>query len=114
MQPIQSAVLTIAGFDPSGGAGVLADIKTFEQIGVYGCGIVAGVTYQSDLQFEGGLWLGFDEIHAQFKPLAGRFTFEYAKIGLIDSAEVLKSTVKMPQVHNPQIKIIWDPVMETS
>ena len=114
MRTIQNGVISIAGFDPSAGAGVLADIKTFEQIGVYGSGIATGITYQNDIKFDGGLWLGFNEISAQFQPLAERFQFNYAKIGLIDSAEVLKSTVRMLINHNPDIKIIWDPVMETS
>ncbi len=40
-------VLSIAGIDPSGGAGLLADIKTFTALGAYGCGVVAGLTAQS-------------------------------------------------------------------
>jgi len=113
MRPIQS-IISIAGFDPSGGAGVLADIKTFEQIGVYGCGIATGITYQNDVKFYGGHWLGFNEISAQFKPLQERFQFDYAKIGMVDSADVLNRTIKMLLKHNPDIKIIWDPVMQTS
>ena len=114
MRAIQNSIISIAGFDPSAGAGVLADIKTFEQIGVYGCAIATGITYQNDIKFDGGLWLGFKEISAQFKPLEERFKFEFAKIGLVDSADVLNSIVKMLLKHNPDIKIIWDPVMETS
>jgi hydroxymethylpyrimidine/phosphomethylpyrimidine kinase len=43
--------LTIAGFDPTGGAGVLADIKTFESFGVYGMGIITSNTFQTDNEF---------------------------------------------------------------
>ena len=39
--------LTIAGIDPSGGAGVLADIKTFSALGAYGCGVVCALTAQN-------------------------------------------------------------------
>ena len=41
--PIRN-VLSIAGSDPSGGAGILADIKTFSALGAYGCGVVAALT----------------------------------------------------------------------
>ena len=44
-------VLTIAGFDPSGGAGVLADIKTFEQHHVYGFAVNVGNTIQTEKEF---------------------------------------------------------------
>jgi len=40
--------LSIAGFDPSGGAGLLADVKTFEYLGVYGFGVVSALTFQND------------------------------------------------------------------
>ena len=40
-------VMSIAGVDPSGGAGVLTDIKAFQAIGVYGCGIVTALTSQN-------------------------------------------------------------------
>src|SRR6185437_11705170 len=114
MRILQNSVISIAGFDPSAGAGLLADIKAFEQIGVYGCAIATGITYQNDIKFDRASWLGFNEISAQFKPLAERFHFNYAKIGIIENADMLKDTIKMLINHNQDIKIIWDPVMKTS
>ena len=49
-------VLTIAGFDPSAGAGVLADIKTFEQHQVYGFAINTGNTIQTENDFSEMQW----------------------------------------------------------
>ena len=46
VKPIPN-VLTIAGVDPSGGAGVLADIKTISALGGYGCGVIAALTAQN-------------------------------------------------------------------
>lgn len=114
MQGSREAVLSIAGFDPCGGAGVLADIKAFEQIGVYGCGITTSITYQNDIHFEGLHWLPFPEIEKQFKPLAERFLFHYVKIGLIENLEVLQQCIDMLKNHNPEIKIIWDPILKAS
>jgi hydroxymethylpyrimidine/phosphomethylpyrimidine kinase len=114
MQQIQNAVLTIAGFDPSGGAGVLADIKTFEQTGVYGCGITTCITYQNDHSFNGIKWLNFKDVESQFIPLAERFAFNFAKIGVVRDSDMLRNIVKMLKEYNPGIKIIWDPVLKTS
>ena len=44
-------VMSIAGVDPSAGAGVLTDIKTFQAIGVYGTGIVTALTAQNPYKF---------------------------------------------------------------
>jgi len=114
MRSVRNQIISIAGFDPSGGAGILADIKTFEQIGVYGFGVVTSVTYQNDQKFDGGLWLDFKEITAQFQLLAERWKFGFAKIGFVESADMLRKIVIMLKNHNPEIKIIWDPIMETS
>ncbi|MGZ3885503.1 MAG: bifunctional hydroxymethylpyrimidine kinase/phosphomethylpyrimidine kinase, partial [Bacteroidia bacterium] len=51
MAPDRKYVLTVAGFDPSGGAGVLADIKTFERHKVYGLAVNTAVTVQTETVF---------------------------------------------------------------
>lgn len=62
-------VLSIAGYDPCGGAGVLADIKTFENIGVCGLAVTTCITYQNDNKFEGVHWLSKKKIKNQLYPL---------------------------------------------
>jgi hydroxymethylpyrimidine/phosphomethylpyrimidine kinase len=73
--------LSIAGFDPSAGAGILADIKTFEQCGVYGLGVCTAVTIQNDVEFEKVDWLSAESILSQIKILLKRFKVEVEKIG---------------------------------
>jgi len=107
-------VLSIAGYDPSGGAGILADIKTFEQTGSYGCGVISAITYQNDFEFKGVKWLPLTEINNQFEALASRFNFQFAKIGLVQNIEMLKFCIEMLKKYNPAIKIIWDPVMKAT
>ena len=58
-------VLSIAGFDPSGGAGVVADCKTFEQHKVAGLSVVTAITYQHESFFEGLTWMSIDQIIRQ-------------------------------------------------
>lgn len=55
-------VLSIAGFDPTGGAGILADVKTFEQHEVYGLAIITGNTLQTDDEFYKMEWTSIDFI----------------------------------------------------
>jgi hydroxymethylpyrimidine/phosphomethylpyrimidine kinase len=57
MTKMRPTVLSIAGFDPSAGAGVLADVKTFENIGVYGFAVTTSVTYQNENKFDGVKWV---------------------------------------------------------
>ena len=109
-----NAVLSIAGYDPSGGAGVIADCKTFEAIGNHGCAVMTSITFQNDTDFHGIKWLTFQDIEKQFMSLAERFEFRIAKIGLIENIEMLGSCINMLKANNPDVKIIWDPILKAS
>lgn len=111
-------VLSIAGFDPSAGAGVLADVKTFEQCDVYGMGVVSALTFQNDLAFEKVEWLKLSQIIEQIEVLQKRFRFDYIKIGLIENLEVLYELIlrlkKTPNSRLPTPNLIWDPILKAS
>jgi hydroxymethylpyrimidine/phosphomethylpyrimidine kinase len=103
-------VLSVAGFDPSGGAGVLADCKTFESRAVYGVGVCTAITYQNDTEFAGLEWLNLEQIKSQLAPLADRFEIGWAKIGIIRDLPVLAELIEELQRLWPSICIVWDPV----
>lgn len=105
-------VLSIAGFDPSGGAGVLADIKTFEQNKVQGMAVVTGNTIQTENQFVTVDWVDEDFIEEQIDLLLKQYQFSYIKIGLIPSLEFLLKLLQKSGVKNA--KIIWDPILSSS
>src|SRR5436305_8273825 len=107
-------VLSIAGFDPSGGAGVLADCKTFEQHGVYGFGVCSAMTIQTDSEFLNVHWLGVEQILEQLRPLTEKFKITACKIGIIDSPDSLIEIIRFLKKHNPAIHIVWDPVLKAS
>jgi hydroxymethylpyrimidine/phosphomethylpyrimidine kinase len=107
-------VLSIAGFDPSAGAGVLADVKTFESLNVYGMGVVSALTFQNDKDFEKVEWISIDQIIDQIKVLNKRFQFDYIKIGLIESAEILYELILNLKSQIPNSKLIWDPILKAS
>jgi hydroxymethylpyrimidine/phosphomethylpyrimidine kinase len=107
-------VLSIAGFDPSGGAGVLADIKTFETKKVYGLGVSTAITFQNDKAFDSLTWISVQDILKQIQVLSERFTFHWVKIGLVENLEVLGRIIHFLKNINPDCKIIWDPILKAS
>jgi hydroxymethylpyrimidine/phosphomethylpyrimidine kinase len=107
-------VMSIAGFDPTGGAGVLADIKCFEQHEVYGFGICTALTIQTDVDFLKNKWLSATQIIAQITPLLSRFEITVVKIGLIKGITVLLEVIACLKQHQPDITIVMDPVLKAS
>ena len=106
--------LSIAGFDPSAGAGILADIKTFQANHVYGFGVCSAITFQNDKEFENVKWMEVENIIKQIDVLFNRFKINWVKIGLIENVVVLKKTVEYLLMRNPDLKIIWDPILKAS
>jgi hydroxymethylpyrimidine/phosphomethylpyrimidine kinase len=106
--------ISFAGFDPSAGAGVLADIKTFEQHNVYGLGVCTAITYQNDTHFENLNWLSLADIKQQACWQFARFNIVVAKIGLVESLDMLEHIVDFLRAQKPHIRIIVDPIFKAS
>lgn len=114
MKPESPFVLSIAGFDPSGGAGVLADIKTFEMNKVRGLGICSCLTFQNESEFDGLEWVSLSSIKKQAEALFRKYDIRAVKIGLIESPECLGELLDFLAWKNPNMNIIWDPVLKAS
>lgn len=113
MTKLKPYVLSIAGYDPCGGSGILADIKTFEQTGTYGIAAATCIAFQNDKTIEGLHWLSSDKIIQQLQPLLNTYKIDYVKIGLIKSLEVLNEIVEHLLNYNKNICIVWDPILKT-
>ena len=107
-------ILSIAGFDPSAGAGVLADIKTFEGLHLYGLGISTAITIQTDVQFFDCRWEELAVVQKQVEVLSARFSFHVVKIGIVPSLTYLNQLLDTIHQCIPQAKIVWDPVYASS
>ena len=107
-------VLTIAGFDPSGGAGILADAKTFEQHRVYGFAINTGNTIQTENMFYEMQWTDLDFVLKSLDKLFKNYTIKAVKIGIIPSLDYLKEIVFAVKRLSPKTKIIWDTVLKST
>jgi hydroxymethylpyrimidine/phosphomethylpyrimidine kinase len=112
--PNRPYALSIAGFDPSAGAGLLADVKTFEANGVYGMGVVSALTWQNDVEFHKVEWIDAEKIIAQIQVLLRRFNIRYIKIGLIESSEVLFRILKFLKTSIDNPVIVYDPILKAS
>jgi hydroxymethylpyrimidine/phosphomethylpyrimidine kinase len=106
--------LTIAGFDPSAGAGALADIKTMEANGVYGLAACTALTVQNDVAFKRVTWVPLADMQDQIRLLLARFSVDFIKIGLIESLPVLLELLTWLKAQNPALRIIWDPVLRAT
>jgi len=107
-------VVSIAGFDPSGGAGVLADIKTFEAHKVYGMGVCSAITFQNDASFLGIEWLDVKEIIRQLEPIITKFAISAVKVGIIKNLQTLIEVIDYIENFHQGIKIVLDPVLKAS
>ena len=107
-------VLTIAGHDPSSGAGLNADIKTFEQFETNGLSVCSALTVQDEDQFLSVQWVDKPLIIEQLKPLLERYQVDFIKVGLIQSFDVLVDVLKFIKEFKPEVKIVWDPIISAT
>jgi hydroxymethylpyrimidine/phosphomethylpyrimidine kinase len=107
-------VLTIAGHDPSGGAGILSDIKTFEQHQVYGLAITTGNTIQTENQFHDMQWTDFGFVADSIKTLFRTYDIKVVKIGIVPSLGYLKNIIVAIKKRSPKTKIVWDTVLKST
>jgi len=87
MHAAKPVALTIAGSDPSGGAGIQADLKTFHQFGVYGQAVVTLVTVQNTVAFERVEYLNADLVAAQIRSVISDIPPQAAKTGALGNRE---------------------------
>jgi len=103
-------VVSIAGIDPSGGAGVFADIKTFSALGAYGCGIVAALTAQNTQGVTGIHTPPAVFLHLQIDTLFADVAIHACKIGMLGNAGII-ATVADRLLHWQATNVVLDPVM---
>jgi hydroxymethylpyrimidine/phosphomethylpyrimidine kinase len=109
---MRPAVMSIAGLDPSGGAGLLADIKTFEQLSVLGFGCCSAITAQTPTTVLSVTWLPTREILSQARPLLANISF--CKIGIMPGVMATLELVRELLHLKPELKIVVDPVLKAS
>ena len=103
-------ILTIAGVDPSGGAGVLADIKTISALGGYGCGVIAALTAQNTCAVTGVCPVSAGFVSEQLKTLFEDVRIDAVKIGMLSDEAVIDAVAEALCRYQPRF-VVLDPVM---
>ncbi|MCD0463815.1 hydroxymethylpyrimidine/phosphomethylpyrimidine kinase [Flavobacterium sp. ENC] len=106
--------LSIAGFDPTGGAGVLADIKTFEQHQVRGFAISTANTLQTENQFYDIQWTDLSFVIRSVETLFQNYNIKAVKIGITPDLHYLNRILSTIKLASPATKIVWDPVLKST
>ncbi len=107
-------ILTIAGFDPSNGAGLTADVKTFETLKCYGLSVCTANTVQDDISFISCHWTSIEIMKYQIDMLFKRFEINYVKIGIVENWETLSLLIEKLLELNSGVKIVLDPILKSS
>ena len=102
--------LTIAGSDSSGGAGIQADLKTFQAHGVFGMSAVTAVTVQNTQKVYDIQEIEPRIVHDQITCLFNDVTIDAVKIGMVSSIELIKAIARALKAVNPP-PVVLDPVM---
>lgn len=102
--------LTIAGSDPSGGAGIQADLKTFSALGAYGMSVITALTAQSTQGVDAVLAISPEFVDAQFNALYQDIKIDSVKIGMLMNKEIVTSVYHLIK-NNPIAYIVLDTVM---
>lgn len=107
-------LLLCGGLDPTGGAGITADLSHAARLGAESYSLITAVTSQDAEHFYGLTPLGEEELRGQLRSLEALPPPEVAKIGLVASLEQLQTLAGLIRARYPRCLILWDPILRTS
>ena len=103
-------VMTIAGTDSGGGAGIQADLRTFAMLGVHGCVAVAAVTVQNSVGVKGFHEIPLDVITGQIEAVVDDIGIQAAKTGMLASSEIITAVAETWRTLDTSAPLVVDPV----
>ncbi|WP_344366918.1 bifunctional hydroxymethylpyrimidine kinase/phosphomethylpyrimidine kinase [Streptomyces gobitricini] len=101
-------VLTVAGSDSGGGAGVQADLKTMLALGVHGMSVVTAVTAQNSLGVQGAWELPVEAVRAQYRSVVDDIGVQAVKTGMLASAPLVEAVAEL--LAGTDAPVVVDPV----
>ncbi|MEU9862275.1 bifunctional hydroxymethylpyrimidine kinase/phosphomethylpyrimidine kinase [Streptomyces sp. NPDC047971] len=102
-------VLTVAGSDSGGGAGIQADLKTMLALGVHGMSVLTAVTAQNSLGVRGAWELPEDAVRAQYRAVVDDIGVQAVKTGMLSSAALVETVAEL-LAGTPDVPVVVDPV----
>lgn len=112
---ISGTVLIIAGSDPSGGAGIQADLKTVTSLGAYGMTAITALTVQNTRGVSNILDIPVSVVKEQIDACLSDINVDTIKVGMMHNSKLISAVYESLNKHyiinNDKIKIVLDPVM---
>ncbi|GAA1516352.1 bifunctional hydroxymethylpyrimidine kinase/phosphomethylpyrimidine kinase [Streptomyces albidochromogenes] len=105
---ILPCVLTVAGSDSGGGAGIQADLKTMLALGVHGMSVLTAVTAQNSLGVQGAWDLPVEAVRAQYRSVVDDIGVQAVKTGMLSSAELVETVAEL--LAGTDAPVVVDPV----
>ncbi|MBO7328573.1 MAG: bifunctional hydroxymethylpyrimidine kinase/phosphomethylpyrimidine kinase [Lentisphaeria bacterium] len=109
MNNIKPSVLTIAGSDSGGGAGIQADLRSFNAFKVYGCSVITAVTAQNPFEVRRVDILPASSVRSQMESVLDAFPIRFAKTGMLANREIIECVAETAVKYD--LQLIVDPVM---
>ena len=104
-----NVVMTIAGSDSGGGAGIQADLKTFQELDVFGTSVITALTAQNTLGVHDILATTSEFVRAQAEAVLADFPVRAVKTGMLASGEIAREIAEILSMRD--LKLVVDPVM---
>ncbi|ARP72531.1 hydroxymethylpyrimidine/phosphomethylpyrimidine kinase [Streptomyces pluripotens] len=101
-------VLTVAGSDSGGGAGIQADLKTMLALGVHGMSVITAVTAQNSVGVQGAWELPVEAVRAQYRSVVDDIGVQAVKTGMLASAELVEAVAAL--ISGTRAPAVVDPV----
>lgn len=105
--------LTIAGLDPSGAAGIVADIRTFVSQGCFATAAITSITFQNTTGVFGAVHQTAETVRAQVMPILDDFTLACVKTGMLPTREVIAEVARLFRETELPAPVV-DPVMRST
>jgi len=112
-EPNKKVCLTIAGLDPSGGAGVIADIKAFTAFGCFASAAVTSITYQNTTGVFGAEAQSAETVVSQLKPVFEDYTVSAVKSGMLPTSDVIDAVAEIISKNDAEHFVV-DPVVRST
>src|SRR5436190_20853192 len=113
MKSNPQVVLTIAGFDPSGGAGMVADISTIARFGCRPAAAMTSLTFQNSSGVFGSIHETAKSLRAQVIPIIEELDVAAVKVGMLPTAELISEVVCLIREKCLPLPVL-DPVLKSS
>lgn len=104
-------ILSIAGSDPSGGAGIQADLKTFAATGSYGMAVVTALTAQNTRGVQAAQAIDADFVTQQLNSISADIRIDAVKIGMLANTEIITAVADWLAAQSTDLPVVLDPVM---